>query len=111
MVRAIATLAALGVRALSLGRDSDVDEHGGALVLTACPRLMPCTGGLLASIFCFFLLVVSPATHGAYIRHPELKLSAPAHTKHLGWHLEFEFRVTTGPAEMDQVGVLEENTH
>ena len=25
---------------------------------------------------------------------PELKVMAPAHTKHLGWHVEFESRVT-----------------
>ena len=28
------------------------------------------------------------------VRHPELKVSTPAHKKHLGWYLEFEFRVT-----------------
>ena len=27
------------------------------------------------------------------LRHPELKVSTPAHTKHLGWYVEFEFRV------------------
>ena len=27
------------------------------------------------------------------MRHPELKVSTPAHTKHLGWYLDFEFRV------------------
>ena len=26
--------------------------------------------------------------------HPELKVSTLAHTKHLGWYVEFEFRVT-----------------
>ena len=30
----------------------------------------------------------------AEVRHPELKVSTPAHTKHLGWYIEFEFRVT-----------------
>ena len=25
--------------------------------------------------------------------HPELKVSTPAHTRHLGWYVEFEFRV------------------
>ena len=29
-----------------------------------------------------------------WVRHPELKVSTPAHAKHLGWHVEFEFRVT-----------------
>ena len=29
---------------------------------------------------------------------PELKVSTPAHAEHLGWHLEFEFRVTQGSA-------------
>ena len=28
------------------------------------------------------------------LRHPELKVSTPAHIKHQGWCLEFEFRVT-----------------
>ena len=28
------------------------------------------------------------------VRHPELKVSTPAHKKHLDWYLEFEFRVT-----------------
>ena len=28
------------------------------------------------------------------LRHPELKASTPAHTKHLCWYLEFESRVT-----------------
>ena len=28
------------------------------------------------------------------LRHPELKVSTPAHTKHIGWYLEFEFRGT-----------------
>ena len=28
------------------------------------------------------------------LRHPELKVSTPAHTKHLGWYLEFEFQGT-----------------
>ena len=26
------------------------------------------------------------------------KVSAPAHAKHLGWHLEFWFRMTHGPS-------------
>ena len=30
----------------------------------------------------------------ADVRHPELKLSTPAHTKKPGWYAEFEFRVT-----------------
>ena len=29
---------------------------------------------------------------------PELKVRAPAHTKHLGWYLEFESRVTRRPS-------------
>ena len=28
------------------------------------------------------------------VRHPELKVSTLAHTKHMGWHVEFESRVT-----------------
>ena len=28
------------------------------------------------------------------VRHPELKVRTPAHTKHPGWYLEFEFRLT-----------------
>ena len=34
------------------------------------------------------------AAAAAAVRHPEPKVSTPAHTKHLGWYLEFEFRVT-----------------
>ena len=30
------------------------------------------------------------------MRHPELKISTPAHTRPLGWYLEFAFRVTQG---------------
>ena len=30
-------------------------------------------------------------------KYPELKVSTPAHTKYLGWYLEFEFRVTHKP--------------
>ena len=54
--------------------------------------LSPSCSGLAGSgldsrlAFAFFL--PSP------LRHPELKVSTPAHTKHLGWYLEFEFRVT-----------------
>ena len=31
-----------------------------------------------------------------WVRRPELKVSTPAHTKHLGWYLELEFRVAQG---------------
>ena len=30
------------------------------------------------------------------VRHPELKVSAPAHEKHLGWYVDVEFRVAQG---------------
>ena len=39
-------------------------------------------------------------------RHPELKDSTPAHTKHLGWYVEFEFRVTHGPFRFRRFGQL-----
>ena len=31
---------------------------------------------------------------------PGTQSHAPAHTKHLGWHLEFEFRVENAPADL-----------
>ena len=34
------------------------------------------------------------------LRHPELKVSIPAHTKHLGWYVEFEV-----PGDAPQIGV------
>ena len=36
----------------------------------------------------------------APVRHPELKVNTPAHTKHLGWYAEFESRVTQGLLEL-----------
>ena len=35
------------------------------------------------------------------LRPPEPKVSTPAHTKHLGWYLEFEFRVSTRSCRAD----------
>ena len=35
-------------------------------------------------------------TMAGWVRHPELKVSTLAHTKHLGWYFDFEFRVTQG---------------
>ena len=34
--------------------------------------------------------------HGAHVCPPELKVMSPAHTKQLGWYLEFEFRDDAG---------------
>ena len=39
------------------------------------------------------------------VRHPELKVRAPAHTKHIGWHLEFELRVTQARHAADRTGL------
>ena len=44
------------------------------------------------SSFLFFLFFKFFLRHR--LRHPELKVSTPAHTKHLGCYVEFEFRVT-----------------
>ena len=38
------------------------------------------------------------------VRHPELKVSTPAHAKYLGWYLEFEFRVTHMRTQATMVG-------
>ena len=40
------------------------------------------------------LRLVELALLGVGLRHPGLKVSTTAHTKHPGWHVEFEFRVT-----------------
>ena len=45
------------------------------------------------------------AAAAAAVRHPEPKVSTPAHTKHLGWYLEFEFR--HGPRFQKLVSELE----
>ena len=37
------------------------------------------------------------------VRHPELKVSTPAYTKHPGWHVEFEFRVRTSSSSSAQM--------
>ena len=55
------------------------------------------TGGrfpLPAAIACSCVCPCLSATiaHQRALCHPELKVSTPAHTKHLGWYLEFEFR-------------------
>ena len=38
--------------------------------------------------------VVNGTCLGSSVCPPELKVRTPAHTEHLGWYLEFKFRVT-----------------
>ena len=40
------------------------------------------------------------------LRHPELKVSTPAHAKHLGWYLEFKFRAAPAFQGLDMVDMV-----
>ena len=42
------------------------------------------------------------AAAAAAVRHPEPKVSTPAHTKHLGWCVGFEFRVMRNTGTLRQ---------
>ena len=49
------------------------------------------------------LVPFSLAMIAATLCPPELKVRTPAHTKHQGWHLEFEFRVTHRPVSSSRL--------
>ena len=65
-----------------------------------------CAEHYLETGFCVFC-VCCRALHLA-LRYfpPKLKVRTPAHTKHLGWYLEFEFRGYAGHRLAATKGVL-----
>ena len=76
-----------------------VQQHAPPAATGTRHRQQPTRRGRRVALLVFGTLQLADhrATAAAErVRHPGLKVSTLARTKHLGWYVEFEFRVTHG---------------